>query len=291
MGKRNSVVDTRRFMSLWLFWKQFRRNRMAVFGSLIVIIFLSSALFAPGLAPYDPYKSDLFKRLKSPSRNHWLGTDEFGRDLLSRIIYGTRISFKIGTIGVAIAVILGVPLGLVAGFAGGRADNVIMRSMDVMLAFPGILLAIAIITILGPGLANVIVAVGLFSVPIYARLVRGSVLGEKEKEFVLAARALGSSQSRIMFLHILPNVMAPIIVQSTLLVATSLLTAASLSFLGMGAQPPLPEWGAMLSYGRTYMRYAPHVVIFPGVAIMLVVLGFNLMGDGLRDALDPRLRR
>ncbi len=259
-------------------------------GLSILLVFGLCGLLAPWLAPYDPYASDLENSLKPPSPRHPLGTDELGRDVLSRILYGARLSLVIGTIAVAIGVVLGVPVGLVSGYLGGRFDLVVQRAIDVLLAFPSTILAILLVTILGVGLVNVMIAVGIVSVPTYARLIRGQVLSLKEQEFVDAARALGAGSLRIIFRHILPNTLAVLIVQTTLQVASAILSAAALGFLGLGVQQPTAEWGAMLSTARQYIQLAPHTLLFPGLAIMLTVLGFNLFGDGLRDALDPRLR-
>jgi peptide/nickel transport system permease protein len=272
-------------------WRRLRRNRTAIAGAGIVAAFVLLAVLAPVLVPYNPIQGDLKDRLQTPSTTHWLGTDELGRDLLSRILYGARVSLQIQIVSVVLALLVGVVLGSVGGYLGGYVDNVIMRAMDVLLAFPGIFLALGIIAALGPGLLNLMLAAGISSVPQFARIVRASVLSLKQREFVEAARALGGGSSRIMFRHLLPNCLAPIIVQSTLRMATVLLTASGLSFLGLGVQPPLPEWGAMLSNARSYLMVAPHVATIPGVAIMIVVVGFNLFGDGLRDTLDPRLRQ
>ena len=266
------------------------KNRAAVFGGVLVVLLVAAALTAPFIAPYDPLKQDLRASLLSPSPAHFFGTDVHGRDIFSRVLYGAAISLRIGALGTLMGTTIGVTLGLAGGFYGGFIDNLIMRVMDVLLAFPGLLLAIAIVAVIGPGLENVIIAVGVFSVPEFARVVRGSILATKHQEFVVAAQVVGARDSRIMVQHLLPNVLAPILVLATLRIATAILTAASLSFLGLGAQPPTPEWGAMLSDGREYMVLATHVATFPGLAILLTVLGFNLLGDGLRDALDPRMR-
>lgn len=273
-----------------LVWRRLRRSRSALLGLSILGVFALCGLFAPWFAPYDPYASDLENSLKPPSSKHWLGTDELGRDLLSRILYGARLSMVIGVIAVAIGVTVGVPVGLWSGYLGGRFDLVVQRAMDVLLAFPSTVLAILLVTILGVGLVNVMIAVGIVSVPTYTRLVRGQVLSLKEQEFVEAARALGAGTFRIVLRHILPNTLAVLIVQTTLQVASAILSAAALGFLGLGVQQPTAEWGAMLSSARQYIQLAPHTLVFPGLAIMLTVLGFNLFGDGLRDALDPRLR-
>jgi len=271
-------------------WRRLKRNRAAIAGGVIVLLFVATALLAPWLSPYPPNDGDLTKRLKAPDREHLLGTDPLGRDVLSRVIYGARISLQIQIVAVIIALFVGTILGMVGGYYGGIFDNLIMRFMDILLAFPGIFLAIAIIAVLGPGLTNLMLAAGIYSIPQFARIVRGSVLSLKEKEFVEAAKAVGEKDFNILFRYLLPNSMAPIIVQTTLRMATVLLTASGLSFLGLGVQPPTPEWGAMLSNARAYLITAPHVATVPGLAIMLVVMGFNLFGDGLRDSLDPRLR-
>jgi len=271
-------------------WRRLKRNRAAIVGGIIVLLFVSIALLAPQISPYPPNEGDLTKRLKPPSGEHLLGTDPLGRDLLSRVIYGARISLQIQIVAVSIAMVIGTLLGMVGGYYGGKFDHLIMRLMDILLAFPGIFLAISIIAVLGPGLTNLMLAAGIYSIPQFARIVRGSVISLKEKEFIEAARAVGENDFNILFRYLLPNSMAPIIVQTTLRMATVLLTASGLSFLGLGVQPPTPEWGAMLSNARAYLITAPHVATVPGLAIMLVVMGFNLFGDGLRDSLDPRLR-
>ncbi len=272
-------------------WRRLRRNRAAIAGAGIVVVFVALAVLAPVLVPYNPIQGNLNDRLQSFSGTHWLGTDELGRDLLSRIIYGARISLQIQIVAVFLSLVIGVTLGAVGAYLGGQVDNLVMRAMDVLLAFPSIFLALAIIASLGTGLFNLMLAAGISSVPQFARIVRASILSLKEREFVEAALALGSGSNRIMFRHLLPNCLAPIIVQSTLRMATVLLTASGLSFLGLGVQPPTPEWGAMLSNARSYLIVAPHVATIPGLAIMVVVVGFNLFGDGLRDTLDPRLRQ
>src|SRR5437773_8369442 len=274
------------------FWSDARgrivKSRAAMSGGLIVGLFVAVALLAPVLAPYEPLRGRLVDRLQPPGASHWLGTDELGRDVLSRVLYGARISLQIQIAAVGLALVLGTALGVVAGYVGRWPDMLIMRLVDIMMAFPGIVLALAIIAALGTGLGNVILASGIFLVPQFARVVRGSVLTLKEKEFVEAARALGEGDFAIVTRYLLPNSLAPIIVQTSLRMATVLLTASGLSFLGLGVQPPSPEWGAMLSNARSYMITAPHVAMIPGLAIALVVLGFNLLGDGLRDSLDPR---
>lgn len=266
------------------------RNRLAMVGLVIIVVFVGIAVFAPWIAPYDPTASSFSKRLATPSSEHWLGNDELGRDLFSRLVYGARISLRIGIISIGIGIVFGVPLGLVSGYYGRWIDMIVQRVIDVMLAFPGILLAIVLVSAFGVGLENVMLAVGIVSIPTYARIVRGSALALKESEFVQAARAAGAKDITIIFRHVLPNCMAPVIVQSSLQVGSAILWAAGLGFLGLGAQPPAPEWGTILSRGRQYLLVAPHVTTFTGLSIMLVVLGFNLLGDGLRDALDPRLK-
>ncbi len=267
-----------------------RRWRLsALIGGAIVAGCMLVALFAPLLAPHDPIQIFSGQLRKPPSSSFLMGTDEIGRDILSRVIFGGRVSLRVGLISVSIAMVCGSALGLIAGYLGGWADAVIMRVVDVMLAFPGILLAIAIVAVLGPGIDNVMFAVGIESIPVYVRTVRASTLAVKQNEFVLAAHASGAASSGIIWRHILPNVAAPIIVLATLGVGIAILTAAGLSFIGLGAQPPTPEWGSMLATGRTYVRDAPWIAAFPGLSIVIVVLALNLLGDGLREALDPRM--
>lgn len=271
-------------------YRRLLQSKVGKAGLIIIIMLIIVAAIAPVLAPYDPFETNILFRYKAPSSEHLLGTDGMGRDILSRIIYGSRISLQVGLISVALALILGVSFGLIAGYYGGKLDMLIMRFMDIMLAFPSILLAIAIVAILGPQLKNAMLAIGIINVPRFARIVRSSVLSIKESEYISAARALGAGDLRIIFKHLLPNAMAPLIVQTTLSIATAILEAAALSFLGLGAQPPSPEWGAMLSDARSSLQKAPWVATFPGLAIVFGVLGFNLLGDGLRDALDPKMK-
>ena len=271
-----------------ILWRKLRRNRLALVGCFLLAGVLLAAVGAPVLAPYSPLDQDLYNRVKPPSLAHPFGTDDFGRDILSRVIHGSRISLRIGVVAVGLALLVGTAIGLSAGYWGGWLDQVLMRAMDLMLAFPSILLAIAIVAILGPGLENAMLAVGIVAVPQYARLVRASTLSIREKDYVQAVRALGAGDLRIIAFSVLPNCLAPLIVHSTLGLATAILDAAGLSFLGLGARPPTPEWGAMLNEGRELILSAPWVLTFPGLAIFLTVLGFNLVGDGLRDALDPR---
>ena len=271
-------------------YERLRRNRGAEIGAVGLLLLIVVAIFAPVLTPYDPIEMTPRDRLQSPNPQHWLGTDIFGRDILTRLMYGARISLLVGVISVTISILIGVNLGLLAGYYGGRFDALTMRLIDVMLAFPGILLALAIVAVLGPGLFNVMIAVGVAAVPTYARVVRGAVLSVRQNAYVDAALVVGCKNARILFRHVLPNVLAPIIVIATLRVGSAIISGAALSFLGMGAQPPTPEWGAMLTDGRNYLRVAWWITTFPGLAIMVTVLSMNLLGDGLRDALDPRLR-
>ena len=278
--------------SLWtISFRRLRKSRTAVLGIIIIILFTIIAFFAPYIAPYDPMEQNFIKSFRPPSAEHYLGTDEFGRDVFSRIIYGSRISLQIGFIAVFISLVVGVSVGLAAGYYGGWIDMVVMRLMDLMLSFPYILLALVIMSILGPGIYNAMIAIGIVYVPQYARIVRSSVLSVKKKEYVLAAQALGANDLRIILKHVFLNSMAPIIIQTTLSIGRAIINAAGLSFLGLGAQPPTPEWGAMLSNGQDFLRNAPWIATFPGIAIALLVLGFNLVGDGFRDAFDPRLHK
>ena len=270
--------------------RQLRYHKGALGGLLVLVLLSLVALSAPLLAPYDPLKVQARKALRPPSAEFFLGTDQYGRDVLSRTIYGTRISLLVGCISVSIAAASGLLIGLVAGYYGGLVDHVCMRCMDIMLAFPGILLALAIVSILGPSLANLMIAVGVSAIPAYARLVRGAVLSAKQNLYVEAARVVGCSSGAILVRHILPNVAAPVMVLCTLGMGTAILAAAALSFLGLGSQPPTPEWGRMLSEGRAYLREHWWIATAPGLAILITVLAMNLLGDGLRDALDPRLK-
>jgi len=267
------------------------RNKAAIMGLIIILVLIFSAIFAEVVAPYAYDEQNLRDRFLAPSTAHIFGTDSYGRDIFSRIVFGSRTSLMVGAIAVTISSIIGTFLGAISGYYGNRVDNVIMRFIDVMLAIPNILLAISIAATLGPGIVNVMIAVGISSVPGYARLVRASVMSIREQEFIEAARSIGASDFRIIMRHILPNCFAPIIVQATMSVAIAILSAAALSFLGLGVQPPTPEWGSMLSDGRSYIRDYWWVVTFPGLAIMATVFAFNLFGDGLRDALDPRLKQ
>lgn len=273
-------------------WRRLQKNKMALVGLILIGILVLLAIFADVIADYNTVviKQNLMERMQGPSAGHWLGTDEFGRDIMARMIHGARVSLQVGLIAVGIAIIIGGALGAVAGYYGGWLENIIMRVMDVFLAIPSILLAIAIVSALGPNLFNLMLAIGISSVPSYARIVRASVMSIRDQEFIEAARAIGANDLRIILKHIIPNALAPVIVQATLGVAGAILSTAGLSFIGMGIQPPAPEWGAMLSGGRQYLRNAWHIATFPGIAIVITILALNLLGDGLRDALDPRLK-
>ncbi|MEC0170604.1 nickel transporter permease [Paenibacillus graminis] len=271
-------------------WKAFRKNKTAMLGLCIIVFFVLIALLAPLIAPYGFKEQELVNRLKAPSADHWFGTDDLGRDMFTRIIYGARISLWVGFFAVIGSIIAGTFLGILAGFYGKWMDMLISRLFDILLAFPSILLAIAIVAILGPSLQNALYAIAIVNIPTYGRLVRAKVLSLKSEEYITAARAIGMTNTRILLTHILPNSLTPIIVQGTLGIATAIIEAAALGFLGLGAQPPDPEWGKMLSDSRQFIQKAPWTVVFPGLSIMLTVLGFNLMGDGLRDVLDPRMK-
>jgi len=266
------------------------KNRVAMAGLAILLLLALISILAPFLAPYDPDEVDILSQLRGPNAQHVMGTDLFGRDILSRIFWGGRITLVVGLISVGIAAAIGIVLGLVAGYYGRFLDSIIMRFIDILLAFPRILLALTIVGMLGPGLLNVMIAVGVAGITGYARLVRGSVLSAKEQIYVDAARVVGCPDGKILFRHLLPNVIGPVIVLATLDVGSAILSASSLSFLGLGVQPPASEWGAMLNEGRQYLRAAPWITLFPGLAIMISVLSINMLGDGLRDALDPRLK-
>ena len=269
---------------------QFRRSAVGLVGAGVVAAFLLVTAAAPLLAPYDPVAADFGDVLSPPSRSHPFGTDDIGRDILSRVLYGSRISLQAGVFTVVVALLVGLPLGLLAGFLGGRVDNLIMRGIEVILSFPTLVLALGITAVLGPNLTHALFAIGIVFVPHFARLMRGQVLSVKENEYVIAARALGAADPRVMARHVLPNCLAPLLVQSSFSVSFAILAEAALSFLGLGTQPPTPSWGIMLAMGRGYLEQAPWLGAFPGLAIFVTVLGFNLLGDGLRDALDPRLK-
>ena len=272
------------------FWRRFKKQKVAMVALIFIITLVLMAIFAPFVAPYDPTIPDYNAVLQGPSAAHWAGTDTYGRDIFSRIIWGARISLSVGFLSVTLGALVGVSLGIISGYYGRWIDSAVMRLCDLLLAFPGILLAIAVIAILGPGITNVIYAVAIFSIPVFARLARGTTLQLKRTVYVDASRAIGVKDRVIMLRHILPGTLPNVIVYFSMRIGTSILTAASLSFIGLGAQPPSPEWGAMLADGRSYMGVADHLTLFPGIAIFITVLGFNLFGDGLRDALDPKLR-
>jgi peptide/nickel transport system permease protein len=271
-------------------WRRLKKSRLAIIGLCILLLFVIAAIFADVIVPYEYAEQHLDKTFLSPSKEFLLGTDNLGRDILSRIIHGARISMQIGFISVSISLVLGGTLGSISGFYGGATDTVIMRFMDVMLAIPNVLLAIVIASVLGSGMGNLMIAIGISSVPSFARIVRASILSIRDQEYVEAARLCGCSDFRIITRHILPNIVAPIIVQTTLSLGLAILSASALSYLGLGVQAPKPEWGTMLAAGRNYMRNYWHLVVFPGLAIVLVVLSLNMFGDGLRDALDPRMK-
>jgi len=271
-------------------WQRFRRNRLALAGLVVVALLVVAAVGAPWLAPADPAKQSLIEKRARPGNKFLLGADEFGRDILSRVLFGSRVALLVGLLSVAIALGFGLILGCLAGFAGGWIDVLIMRGVEILLAFPYLLLAIAVVSALGPGVLNTTIAVGIWGTPTVTRVVRAAVLAARESEYVSAARALGASAGEVLRRHVLRNILPTVVVYSTLFMANAILVEAALSFLGLGVQPPTPSWGLMVSSGRDFLLVAPHIATIPGLAIMLAVLGFNLLGDGLRDALDPRLR-
>lgn len=273
------------------FWRRFRRHKGAVFGLLIFVLIVMASIFAEQLAPYDPMAQDFMALMEPPSGRYWLGTDSLGRDILSRIIFGARIALVVGILAVLLALAVGVFLGLIAGYYGGVIDSVIMRVMDGLFAFPILILAIGLMAIMGFGLVNIIIAVAVGLIAPFARVTRGDVLAIREETYVEAARLVGVKDLAILFRHVLPNVLAPIIVQGALRVSGAIITEAGLSFLGLGIPPPTPVWGSMISEGRQFIVMAPWISTFPGIALMLAVVGLNLLGDGLRDTLDPRLKR
>jgi peptide/nickel transport system permease protein len=270
--------------------KRFARNRLAVLGLVIVLVLVAYAIFANQLMPMNPSEQNLADKRMPPGGSYILGSDEYGRDILSRLILGTRAALQVAVLSVGVALVCGVVLGTLAGYVGGWVDEVIGRLGDMMLAFPYLLLAIAIVSALGPGLVNTSIAVGVWATPTFARIVRSAVISAKDRDYIVAARALGSPTVRIMWEHLLPNIISPLIVYSTLYMANAIMMEAALSFLGLGVQPPDPSWGWMIASGRDFLKTAPHIATIPGLAIMLTVFGFNLLGDGLRDALDPKLR-
>jgi glutathione transport system permease protein len=274
------------------FWRRFKRQRVALVAGAFVVALVAVAVLAPAIAPYDAESYFDYDKVDAPpSAAHWFGVDALGRDIFSRILMGARLSLSAGFAAVAVGAVVGALLGLVAGWFGGLWDRLIMRTCDVLLAFPGLLLAIGIVAVLGPGMSNVVIAVAIFSVPTFARLVRGNTLAAKQLTYVEAARSIGARDWTIILRHVFPGTVSVVLVYFTLRIGTSIITAASLSFLGMGAQPPAPEWGAMLNEARAEMAVAPHVAVFPSLAVFLTVLAFNVLGDGLRDALDPKIER
>lgn len=285
-GSNNKLISP----NLVAFWKKFKKQRLALISAGFLLLLVIVAIIGPYIAPYGVEEPDYTNVLKGPSLDHLAGTDEFGRDIFSRILVGAKISLSVGTFSVLIGAAIGTFLGLIGAYYGGWVDSIIGRINDVLFAFPGILLAIGIIAILGPGLGNVVVAVSIFSIPSFARIVRSSALSIKSSVYVEAANSMGAKDRRIIWKHIFPGTLTTIIVNFTMRIGSAILTAASLSFLGLGAQPPTPEWGAMLSSGRDYLATAPHITFFPGLAIFLTVLAFNLLGDGLRDTLDPKIK-
>ncbi|MGP0576892.1 ABC transporter permease [Paenibacillus peoriae] len=273
------------------FWRLLFGNKLALIGFIFIVCWTLIAILSSWIVPHDPYVTDPANKLLPPSVEHWFGTDNYGRDILSRVIYGARISIWTGMIAVSISFIIGVPLGAIAGFYGGRMGSIIMRCMDILLAFPSLVLAMAIAAAMGPGLMSALIAVGIVGIPEFARLIHGQTISLREKEFVEASRAIGVTNGTILFRHILPNALAPLLVNATLGMGFAILTSASLSFLGLGVKPPIAEWGAMISEGRAYIISGEWwIVTFPGLGIATAILGFNLLGDGLRDVLDPRLR-
>lgn len=282
--KRSQIKET---------WRRLKKNKMAMIGLAIVVTLVLISVFADFLFDYNDVviKQNTAIRLQGPNSAHWLGTDEFGRDILARLVHGSRVSLSVGVVAVSISLLIGGSLGAIAGFYGGVVDNIIMRLMDILLAVPSLLLSITIVSALGPSIFNLMLAIAISSVPSYARIVRASVLTTKDQEYVEAARCIGANNFEIISSHIIPNCMAPIIVQVSLKVASAILSTSGLSFLGLGVKAPTPEWGAMLSGGRAYLRNASHLTIFPGIAIIITILSLNLLGDGLRDALDPKLKK
>jgi glutathione transport system permease protein len=289
-ASQTTIEPTRIDSPLSEFWRRFRRKRIALTAGVLIVLIAAAAIAAPVIAPYDPAAPDYDQVLAEPSALHWFGTDAYGRDILSRVIWGAQISLSVGLISVLVGGAVGIALGLISGFFGGWVDSLIMRFCDVLFAFPGLLLAIGVVAVLGPGISNVIWATAVFSVPAFARLVRGDTLALKQAVYVQAARSIGVRPPVLMLRHILPGALPGVIVNGSLRLGNNILTAASLSFLGLGAQPPSPEWGAMLADGRSYLGVADWLTWFPGLAIFVTVLAFNLLGDGVRDALSQKLR-
>jgi peptide/nickel transport system permease protein len=284
-------MDFRNSYFYSVFWKSFRRNRFALAGGVVVAILFAVSLLAPFITPWDPAAINAYQVLLPPSASHWMGTDELGRDVFSRVIFGTRISLYVGFVAVGIAVTIGTVAGLVAGFYGGWIDGILMRLVDIMLCFPTFFLILAVIALLEPSIWNIMLIIGITGWMGVARLVRAEVLSIKERDFILAARSIGASDARIIFRHILPNAAAPVLVAATLGVGGAILTESALSFLGIGVQPPIPSWGNILTSGKDYLEFAWWLSLFPGLAILVTVLAYNLLGEGIRDALDPRIHR
>jgi peptide/nickel transport system permease protein len=286
---KSKIKKRSQFKSIFF---RFKKNKLAMLGLVILIIMVMIAVFADFIADYeaDAISQNMKIRLQTPNRRHIFGTDHYGRDMFARIVFGARISLFVGVVSITLSLAIGVVIGSVAGYYGGRIDNVIMRLMDVLLAIPQTLMAISIVAALGPGLINLLIAMSLASIPRFSRIVRSSILSISGQEFIEAAKACGTSDARIIAKHIIPNAIGPIIVQATLNMASTIIAIAGLSFIGLGIEPPIPEWGSMLSEGKAQMRYYPHLVIIPGIAIVFAVMGLNLIGDGLRDSLDPRLK-
>jgi len=284
------MAKEKRPESISVIWKRIKKNKMAMIGTYLVILFVLMAIFTPLISPYSPSEQDYMASLEGPSAKHWFGTDIYGRDILSRVIYGSRTSLSIAFVAVLAAALVGIFLGSIAGFFGGVLDDVIMRFFDILLAFPSILLAISIIAIIGAGTTNLIIAIAIYSTPQFARITRSTVVSVKQNEYVDAAKAIGEGPLSRLFRYVLPNSLAPIIIQASLRMATAILSISGLGFLGLGVKPPIAEWGTDLSLARTYLQVSPHLGIFPGLAIFLIVMGFNYFGDGLNDALNPRLK-
>jgi len=282
MSRQTKAGNRRRVL------RRFSRNRLAIIGMVIVAIYIFVAIFAPLISPMDPLKQNLSDKRIPPNKTHLLGTDQFGRDILSRILYGTQYALLVSSMSILLSLVFGTLFGLIAGYFGGAIDEVIMRIMDILLAFPYLLLAILIVSALGPGIWNTILAIGIWGVPIFARQTRGAVIAIRDREFIQAARAIGAPGMRIMAIHLFPNIIPPIVVYAALYMGYAILMESALTFLGLGIQPPTPSWAEMIASGRNYVIVAPHIATIPGLAIMLATLGFNLLGDGLRDALDPR---
>ncbi|MEA4846733.1 MAG: ABC transporter permease [Clostridiaceae bacterium] len=287
-----NMVKLKKRSQIKSIWLRYKKNKLAMFGLIMLVMMVLCAVFADFIVNYeaDAVSQDMKIRLMSPNREHIFGTDQYGRDIFARIIFGARISLMVGLATVSLSLTAGAIIGAAAGYYGGKADNILMRIMDVLLAIPGLLMALAVVAALGPGLVNLIIANSITRVPQFARVVRSAILSIKGQEFIEAAKACGTKDSRIILRHILPNAIGPIIVQATLNMGTTILGIAALSFIGLGIQPPTPEWGSMLSDARSQMRYYPYLVVVPGIAIMLAVMSFNLIGDGLRDSLDPKLK-